>query len=229
MPAPGLFVTGTDTGVGKTVVACALVRGLRRAGLDVGVMKAMETGVGPQGPLDAAALRDAAESPDPLEELCPLRFALPAAPNVAARHEGTAVDLTPVRRAFRRLASRHQAVIVEGAGGLLVPTTDDASMADLAAELGLPLVVVARAALGTINHTLLTLSEAQRRGLTVAGVVISHAGGPLSDADEANLGYLRERLGSRLLGEVPPLREGEQPGPDAIRIADLAQLLTTRC
>ncbi len=225
MPAPGLFVTGTDTGVGKTVVACALVRGLRRAGLDVGVMKAMETGVGPEGPLDAAALRDAAESPAPLEELCPLQFALPAAPNVAARHEATVVDLARVRRTFRRLASHHQTVVVEGAGGLLVPTTDDASMADLAADLGLPLVVVARAALGTINHTLLTLSEAQRRRLTVAGVVISHAGGPLSDADEANLGYLRERLGSQILGEVPPLAEGEQPGPDAIRIAGLVELL----
>jgi dethiobiotin synthetase len=136
------------------------------------------------------------------------------------------VDLARVRHAFRRLASRHQAVIVEGAGGLLVPTTDDANMADLAAELGLPLVVVARAALGTINHTLLTLSEAQQRGLPVAGVVISHAGGPLSDADEANLAYLRERLGTGILGEVPPLAEGEQPGPDAIRIADLAELLT---
>jgi len=225
MRVAGLFITGTDTGVGKTLVACALVRGLRQAGLDVAAMKAMETGVGPEGPLDAAALRDAAQSSDLLEELCPLRFALPAAPNVAARCEGAAVDLARVRRAFRRLASRHQVVIVEGAGGLLVPTTDEASMADLAGELDLPLIVVARAALGTINHTLLTLAEAERRGLAVAGVVISHAGGRLSDADEANLGYLRDRLGSRLLGEVPPLTEGEQPGPGAIRIADLVEIL----
>jgi dethiobiotin synthetase len=225
MGSRGLFVTGTDTGVGKTVVACALVRELRRAGLDVGVLKAVETGVGPAGPLDATALREAAEGVDSLEEVCPLRFALPAAPNVAARHEGGTVDLDRARRAFGQLASRHDVVVVEGAGGLLVPITDDANMADLAADLDLPLVVVARAALGTINHTLLTLSEAGRRQLTVAGVVISHSDGPLSDADEANLGYLRERLGELLLGEIPPLPQGEVPAPAAIRIADLVERL----
>jgi dethiobiotin synthetase len=225
METSGLFVTGTDTGVGKTVVACALVRGLRGAGLDVGVMKAVETGVGPEGPLDATALREAAGGTDTLEEVCPLRFALPAAPNVAARREGETVDLNRARRAFEQLASRHDAVVVEGAGGLLVPITEDVNMADLAAELDLPVVVVARAALGTINHTLLTLCEAERRGLSVAGVVVSHADGPLSDADEANLAYLRERLGSLLLGEVPPLSLGETPAPDAIRIAELVEQL----
>ncbi len=213
---PGLFVTGTDTGVGKTVVATALVRGLRARGLDVGAIKPIETGVGEAGPLDAIALRDAAGAVDPLADVCPQTFALPAAPTVAAAAEGRAVDLGAVRAAVGRIAARHGCVIAEGAGGLLVPAAPGVTMADLAADLGLPLLVVARAALGTINHTLLTLEAAAARPLPVAGVVLSHAGGPLSDADAANLEELRTALGKRLVGEVPPLAPGAAPAADAL-------------
>jgi dethiobiotin synthetase len=217
-PRAGCFVTGTDTGVGKTVVACAIVRELRAAGRDVGVMKPAETGVGPDGPLDALALRAAAGVKDPLDDVCPQRFALPAAPCVAAANEGTKVDLVRIRAAFRRLSARHDFLIVEGAGGLLVPLRDDATMADLALDLGLPLVIAARAALGTINHTLLTLEAAVARGLDVCGVVISHAGGRLSAADERNLAFLRGELGGALLGEIPPLAAGEAPGTGLLRL-----------
>jgi len=220
--ARGFFVTGTDTGVGKTLVACALLRALRERGLDAGAMKPIETGVGEAGPLDALALREAAGAGDPLDDVCPCRFALPAAPSVAAAHEGRSVDHARLRAAFARQAARHAWLVVEGAGGLLVPLDDATSMADLAAELGLPLLVVARGALGTINHTLLTLEAAARRGLAVAGVVISHAGGPLSDADAANLAALRAQLGARLCGEVPPLPAGVRPAAGAL---DLAALL----
>jgi len=223
--ARGLFVTGTDTGVGKTVVACAILRALRGAGLDLAAMKPIETGVGAKGPEDAQALRAAAGELDPLDDVCPLRFALPAAPNVAAAHEGRAIDLGLVRAAFSRLASRHRAVLVEGAGGLLAPTSDRATMADLAGELGLPVLIVARAALGTINHTRLSLEAARARRLEVLGVVVSHADGPLSDADRRNLGCLRDELGTRLLGEVPPLAPGARPAADAIRVERLSQRL----
>lgn len=207
----GLFVTGTDTGVGKTVVACALLRSLRARGIDAGAMKPIETGVGGAGPRDALALRAAAGDADPLGDVCPQRFSLPAAPTVAARDAGERVDLEAVRAAFERLAARHDWLVVEGAGGLLVPAAAGVRMADLAAQLGLPLLLVARAALGTINHTLLTLEAAAARGLPLVGVVVSHAGGALSAADAANLGALREELGDRLLGEVPPLAEGGIP------------------
>ena len=216
MTARGVFVTGTDTGVGKTLVACALVRGLRSLGLDVGVMKPVETGVGAAGPRDAIALREAAGVDDPLELVCPFALALPAAPTVAAAAEGRRIDLEVIRRAFATLASRHGCVVVEGAGGLLVPVSDGASMADLARELGLPLLVVARASLGTINHTLLTLEAARTRGLRVAGIVISHSSGALTSADAANLGALREALGETLVGEIPPLREAEAAPADAV-------------
>jgi dethiobiotin synthetase len=212
--ARGLFVTGTDTGVGKTLVACALARGLVGLGLDVGVMKPVETGVGAAGPADARALREAAGSSDPLSEICPEPLALAAAPAVAARHEGRRIDPAALARVFRRLSARHEWLLVEGAGGLLAPVAPGQSMADLARGFGLPLLVVARAALGTINHTLLTLEAAVSRGLPVAGVVISHAGGPLSRAEAANLAELRSALGPGLLGEMPALSPGA-PVPES--------------
>ena len=139
----GFFVTGTDTGVGKTVVSCALVRAMREDNLDIGVMKPIETGVEEAGPLDAQALAKAAANADTLDEICPLQFALPAAPNVAARVEAKEVDLSRVVSGYHHLAARHEWMLVEGAGGLTVPTTDDTSMADLASQLQLPLLVVA--------------------------------------------------------------------------------------
>lgn len=208
--ARGFFVTGTDTGVGKTVAACALVRALLRAGVDTAAMKPVETGVGAAGPLDALALSQAAGGGDPLADVCPLQFALPAAPLVAAQHEGRSIDLDCVLEAFERLSARHRAVVVEGAGGLLVPISQRDDMASLAERLELPLIVVARPSLGTINHTLLTLAVADQRGLEVAGVVISHQA-PISEADEENLAHLRAELGERLLSEIPFLAREPQP------------------
>lgn len=218
MSARGCFVTGSDTGAGKTVVGCALVHALRARGIDVGVLKPIETGVGHAGPLDAIALRSAAGSDEPLETICPQQFPLAAAPTVAAEHAQRNVDLAAIDRAFARCAERHEFVIVEGAGGLLVPVAEAVCMADLAKRFELPLVVAARAALGTINHTLLTLEAAAARGLDLLGVVISHVDGELSAADAANLVHLREALGERLIGEIPPLAAGANPPPDAIDV-----------
>jgi dethiobiotin synthetase len=171
-------------------------------------MKPVETGVGPDGPRDAIALREAAGGADPLDLVCPQRFALPAAPAVAAASEGRNVDLGAIREAFARLAARHEHLVVEGAGGLLVPLGASATMADLAGELGLALLVVARSRLGTINHTLLSLEVARARGLALAGVVVSHADGEISGSDRENLDWLRRYLGSLWLGEVPYLGAG---------------------
>jgi dethiobiotin synthetase len=220
--APSLFVTGTDTGVGKTVVACAIAERLRAQDVDVGVMKPIETGVGSQGPLDAIALVESAGVTDPLDLVCPVRLALPTAPDVAAEAEGRTIDLEVVRGAFAALRARHDAVIVEGAGGLLVPIARGHTMADLARELRLPLLIVARGRLGTVNHTLLTVEVAAGRGLPIAGVVISHGPVPLSHADTANLSTLRRLLGDVLVGEVPPLDLAASPPESAI---DLGRLL----
>ena len=198
----GLFVSGTDTGVGKTFVSCALARGLRATGVDVGVMKPIETGVPAAGPEDARALRLAAGVDDPLDLICPLRFSLPASPEAAARAEGRTASLAPIREAFESLAHRHPFMLVEGAGGLLVPIDAQTDMADLARELDLPLLLVARAGLGTVNHTRLSLAAAETRGLEVFGVVISHSTADEPEGDRRNLDGLRERLGERLVLEL---------------------------
>lgn len=221
----GFFITGTDTSVGKTVAACALIAGLRERGIDVGVMKPIETGVGDAGPLDAVALRDAAGVGDGIGEICPLQFALPAAPNVAAEAEGREVDLVLLAQAFGELAARHELMVVEGAGGLLVPTSDGHDMGDLAQQLELSVIVVARMALGTINHTLLTLREIERRGLALAGVILCEADGALSRSDRANLGHLRGELGSLLVGEIPHLVEGGVAEKDVIAIDTVLRAL----
>ena len=217
--AGGVFITGTDTGVGKTVVGCALAEALRLDRVDVGVMKPVETGVGPQGPLDAISLVESARVDDALELVCPQRFALPAAPSIAASVEGRTVDVAAILAAYDVLAARHDRMLVEGAGGLLVPIASDYSMADLARELSLPLLIVTRASLGTVNHTLLTLEVAEHRGLRVAGVVISHGPRSISTADSTNLEALRSALGERLVGEIPNFDPSVGVARGAIRLS----------
>lgn len=198
-----VFVTGTDTGCGKTAVACALARTVRATGRRVRVLKPIETGCEHGVPADARALAEAAGDDAPLERLCPYRLALPAAPEVAARAEGMSIDVARIEAALARARNDADLVIVEGAGGLLVPVTADLDMAGLARRLGLPLLVAARAALGTINHTLLTLEAAGARELRILGVVVSHTNPALAAADRRNLDLLLERLPVPFLGELP--------------------------
>ena len=212
----GLFVTGTDTGVGKTFVTTALARALRTAGVDVGVMKPIETGVPAAGPEDARALRLAAGVDDPLERICPVQLSLPASPEAAARAEGRTVPMAAIHEAFEFLARRRAFMLVEGAGGLLVPIDAATDMADLARAFGLPLLLVARANLGTVNHTRLSLEAAERRGVEVFGVVLSHATAELPEGDLRNLEALRERLGELLLVELPHRAAGTDEDDPAI-------------
>ena len=199
----GLFVTATDTGVGKTEIACALVRGHRARGLDVGAMKPAESGLRPGEPGDAARLRAAAGGTDPEELVCPYSFAAPLAPAVAARLEGRPISIDRILAAARALAARHQALLVEGAGGLLTPLTDRDTYADLAVALGLPVLVVARAGLGTVNHAALTCEALARRGLEARGVVLNRtgAGGDLSEPH--NAGEIERFAGVRVLASLP--------------------------
>lgn len=197
-----VFVTGTDTGCGKTAVASALARSIRSTGRRVRVLKPIETGCVDGEPADARALAAAAGDDAPLERLCPYRLALPAAPEIAARAEDIFLGLAPIEAALAAARADADLVIVEGAGGLLVPITPTLDMAGLAAHLRLPVLVVARATLGTINHTLLTLEAARARELRVLGVVVSHTTAALSDADRRNLDLLLERLPVPLLAEL---------------------------
>lgn len=176
MPCPtGLFLTGTDTGVGKTMVSAALAYLLSQQGVRVGVVKPFESGVPDATELgeDGCLLRWASGSLQDIDGITPCRLREPLAPALAARLEGVAVDWPHVIRTIRAGQACCDFQLVEGAGGLLVPLSGTLLVADLAKELGWPLLVVARAGLGTINHTLLTLEAARTRGLKVAGWVIN--------------------------------------------------------
>jgi dethiobiotin synthetase len=173
----GLFVTGTDTEVGKTLVAGAIARELVRRGRRVEVFKPVATGCrrarGELVSADADFLAACSDSRRTLREIAPLRFAAALAPNVAARREHREVELEAIFDAYARLEGAADCVIVEGIGGLMCPIRDDFWVIHLARLMALPLVIVARAGLGTINHTLLTLHAARGAGLSVAGVVIN--------------------------------------------------------
>jgi dethiobiotin synthetase len=194
----GLFVTATDTGVGKTEVACALLGAARAAGLDAVGMKPAQSGVALGEPSDAERLREACGGIEPLEAICPYSFAAPLAPAVAARVEGREVSFARVLEAARALAARHAAIVVEGAGGLLVPLTERETYADLARALSLPVLVVARAGLGTVNHTALTVEALRRRGLPVAAIVLNRA----ASADDPSVPHNAAEI-ARLTGLHP--------------------------
>jgi dethiobiotin synthetase len=196
--AGGVFVTGTGTGVGKTVVAAALARTLQRAGLAVAAMKPAQTGTG-HGADDLAFVRAAGGVP---AARCVASYALrrPLAPSVAARMEGTTLGPGRIVDGFRRLRREVDVVVVEGAGGLLVPFSDSTDMADLATALGIPLLVVALPGLGTLNHIALTLEAARTRGLEIAGVVVCDFPAGPGLAEATNPGEIDE-----LAGVVPHL------------------------
>jgi len=197
-----LGVTGTDTGVGKTFVATVLLRMLRGRGCRVAAMKPVETGVPPGDPKsDAGRLREAAGGEDPIELVRPLLLAEPLAPWVATARGGTSVDLDALDAAFRRLADGRDAIVVEGAGGLLVPLTRDVAYDGLFVQWDLDLVVVAGNRRGAINHTLLTVRAAHDAGLRVRGVVLNALSPePPGIAESTNLETLAE-----LLAPVPVL------------------------
>jgi dethiobiotin synthetase len=176
-----LFVTGTDTGVGKTFVACAVAKALRARGLRVGVMKPVETGVARE-PEDALALRAAAGDPAPLDDVCPYRLRAPLAPAVAARLEGVTLDVERLIALVARRAREVDVLLVEGAGGLLVPVVGRVTWADIAVRLTLPLLIVAANRLGTVNHCALTARVAAAVGLSVRGFVLSQ---PTPATDES--------------------------------------------
>ena len=202
-----IFITGTDTGVGKTRVAAMLVRALRAAGLDAVGFKPICCG----GREDAEMLVDASGGAAELNDVNPVWLRPPVAPYTAAMIEGRMVDVALVREKFAQLRAAHAAVIVEGAGGWLVPVTRDFSMADLAAEFALPVLVVAANRLGVINHTLLTIAAIRASGLMCAGVVLNHPHGSQADDPSVvtNAGVLGDLLAALPGGAVTLLAEIE--------------------
>lgn len=193
----GVFITGTDTGVGKTVVAAALIKSLLELGVDVGVMKPVETGGGD----DSNMLRKAASSRDSIDLVSPYRLKHALAPMVAAELEGITIELSKIIDCYDILSSRHEVVVVEGAGGVAVPITRNIWVSDLIAALEAPCVVVGRAGLGTINHTVLTIEHLRGRGVRLLGVVLNGFRGDLVEG--SGPGVIRAMTGLEHLWKIP--------------------------
>jgi len=195
-----LGVTGTDTGVGKTVIAVGLIALLRRRGLRVAAMKPVETGVLPGAATDAARLRAAAGGEGQPVDVCPVTYSEPLAPLVAGQRAGRPVDLAGLDVAFARLAAERDAIVVEGAGGLLVPLTKQVSYAGLFARWRLELVIVAANRLGAINHVLLTVHGARAADLRIRAVVMNSLSRSADAAAQTNAATL-----AQLLPDIPVL------------------------
>lgn len=225
-PVPGLFITGADTDVGKTYIAALIARALAAAGHRVGVYKPATSGCRTEsGELvsdDALTLWHAAGSQGELMRVSPQRFKSPVAPNLAARAEGRQIDPDLLRSGLDYWRERSDVVLVEGAGGLMSPLTDEEYIADLAYDFGYPLIVVARNQIGVINQVLQTLIVAStfRRGLSVAGVLLNH---PQPRQDDPSVETNRRELAQRA---VPPVlaevHYGDQklPEVDWFRLAE---------
>lgn len=209
----GLFITGTDTGVGKTVITAGLAGVLRKNGIKAAAYKPVQTGgiESEEGLLseDALYYRAAAGLPYSSKDMNPCCFRLPLSPNVAAQLDRQSVDPVILEEVYLHLAAENDFVLVEGAGGLCVPLAGyNYTMADLALQLDTPLLVVARPGLGTINHTVLTVSYARRSGLEVKGIIINgYRADQATLAEQTSPEVIREMTGIPILGIVPYLPE----------------------
>jgi dethiobiotin synthetase len=208
IPAKGIFITGTDTGVGKTIVAASIARLLREQGVNVGVMKPVTSGC---DEVDGRLISEDAEllcwgaGLEASADITPYLLRAPIAPSMAAEKERVRIDLGLIKAAYERLASRHDFVIVEGAGGLMVPLAGGLLIADLVTSLSLPLLVVARPNLGTINHTLLTCFAAKQLGIDLRGFIVNNYPAAPGAAEEYAPHLLASLAGAPLLGLFPQI------------------------
>ena len=211
----GYFITGTDTGVGKSVVTACLTTLFKSRGENVGVMKPIETGVDPEcssaANSDAKFLMEVSGVQD--ADVCTYRLKFPASPYQAARMEGKEIDPAIILEKFRTLQSKHSMMLVEGIGGLLVPITPRYNVADLALEMRLPLIIVSRIKIGTLNHTLLTINAARQHGLKIKGVILNPPYEGKLDAIEKEQGSLIEELSDiPVLGTCPFIEDVSAEG-----------------
>lgn len=224
----GFFITGTDTGVGKTIIAGALIRVLCFFGLKTGAMKPVESGCAREGkiliPSDGTFLKHMAQMREPVTQVTPCCFESPLAPYPASDLEKKSISIAEIKKTFYSLYKHYNAVIVEGVGGLMVPLRENYFVVDLAKQMELPLVVVAKPGLGSINHTMLTVNYALKEGLTVAGVIINYSHPPENSlAEETNPQLLKQICPVPFIGIFPYLknREGHVLEKTALKYLDL--------
>ncbi|MCS7163773.1 MAG: dethiobiotin synthase [Thermodesulfovibrio sp.] len=236
----GYFITGTDTGVGKTIVTAAILRSFIKKGLKIGAMKAIETGcINKDGillPSDGMLLRDMAEMNDSLDLITPIKLENPLSPLVASRIENIDIDIDKIFKAFETLKKKYDYILVEGVGGLMVPINKEEKkksiyyfVRDLIKDMGLPVILVTRPTLGTINHTLLTLEALKNKKIPVKGYIINFSEPPKNDiAEKTNPQILKELIDIPCLGIFPYLTElsKDKIGETAIKNFDINALIS---
>lgn len=203
----GIFITGTDTGVGKTVVTAAIAHCLIQSGVNIGVMKPAQTGAKLPVLKDLEFVELVTGKSFADDDYCPYIFDDPLAPYSASLLEKRDISIDKIKDSYNKLSAIHDIVLVEGAGGLLVPILEGYTMADLARDIGLSLIIVARPDLGTLNHTTLTVEFAKSRGLSVLGIIISNFPDEPGLAEKTNPQILIQMTGLPILGVLPKDRE----------------------
>ena len=203
----GYFITGTDTGVGKTVVTACLLAIYRKHG-NTGIMKPIETGLNQKCSSDANSdaefLLRVSGNQDPIEAVSPIRLKPTASPLQATKITGQIVDISLILENFHRLQAKHDRMLVEGIGGLLVPLKTNYSVSDLIKDMNLPLIIVSRFSLGTINHTLLTVKAANETGVEIAGIILNNSEDrPLNEIELGQASLIQELSNVPVLGECP--------------------------
>lgn len=215
--AQGIFVTGTGTEIGKTVIAGGLAASLKQSGTNVGVMKPISTG----DTADARFLKHAAQIDDELSVINPVYLRHPLAPSVAARIEGIEIDLSCVEAGFAGLQEKYDFLIVEGVGGIAVPIQDDFFVVHLIQRLQLPILIVAAVGLGTLNHTLLTVAFARQFNLQIVGIVLNGLSPEAAGIAEATNPVEIEKLtGVPVIGVVPYEKRLDTDSPNVVFLAD---------
>ncbi|MDH4083819.1 MAG: dethiobiotin synthase [Nitrospira sp.] len=205
----GVFITGTDTGVGKTLVAAALALHLKKRGLSVGVMKPIETGTvaGRDSRSDAARLQSIIESEETIGAICPYSFELPVAPLTAAQLSDQSINPDTIRKIYQLLSSRYECMVVEGVGGVHVPITQSSNVMDLVKQLRLPVLIVGHSGLGGINHALLTIEALRRKKIHIIALILNRTE-PVRSAlaraqERSTVEILRKQAGLPVLGPLP--------------------------
>ncbi|UVI33279.1 dethiobiotin synthase [Paenibacillus spongiae] len=211
----GIFVTGTDTGIGKTLITGAIAAALRAEGMNIGVWKPVQSGaqIG-SGDTDAERLLNYSGIVEDPQMVAPFTFEAPLTPLLAAKQAGVTLHMNALIAAGEELVNRYEALCIEGAGGVGVPLTEDALVADLIAQLNIPVLIVARSTLGTVNHTLLTASYLRQRSIPIIGVILND--GALGNEHDdpsiaANAELIERYAGLRVLGRFPSLRRKPTP------------------
>jgi dethiobiotin synthetase len=212
--AKGFFITGTDTGVGKTVITVALIKAIRLLGLSACGMKPIETGCIKEGdvlvPSDGMFIKTIAHMDEKVNHISPCCFESPLAPLPASEIEGIPVNLEEIKKSYLKLSEEYKSVVVEGLGGLLVPIERDYFVIDLARDFGLPVIVVSRPGIGTLNHTMLTVKYAIKEGINVAGIIINYTRPPEDTlAEDTNPEIMKQISPVPIIGVFPYLRDLE--------------------